>query len=259
MPLLSIITVVLNDEKNISKTIKSVIDQKTNFDFEYIVIDGNSSDKTKQIIKTFEKSIDIFISETDNGIYDAINKGINFSSGDFIGLLHSGDIYFNNNIINKILSNGNYKYDIIFSDCLIYDYSKSKILRYYFSNIFHKYLFNFGWMPPHPGCFIKKKIFEKYGYYSINYKIASDFDFLLKASLNRKILWKRSDTISVIMNNNGISSQIKNKILINTEIRKVLREQKKFIFSYFIYFRYFIRLFEFLIKPKLTNFKNEKS
>ena len=95
----SIITVVKNDQQNISKTIKSVLSQKKDVDLEYIIIDGDSSDSTKKFIKSFKDEIDIVVSEPDNGIYDAMNKGLELSSGNIIGFCNSGDLILKNGLL----------------------------------------------------------------------------------------------------------------------------------------------------------------
>ena len=227
---ISIITVVYNDVKNISRTINSVVNQKKNFNIEYIVIDGNSNDGTKELLFNEKENIDILISENDKGIYDAINKGINYSSGNVVALLHSGDVYYEKFIIKNIARIFHSKKpDIIYSDCVIYNYKKNRVFRYYFSKIFSKNLMLFGWMPPHPGCFISKHIYNKY-LYSTKYKIASDFDFLFRLSLDNALRWENYNSISVILDNQGVSSQFKNKLLINKELKEILVSYGKIFF-----------------------------
>lgn len=247
---ISIITVVFNDFENISKTLESVKKQKENFNIEYIVVDGNSDDGTKEFLYEKRNIIDILISEKDDGIYDAINKGIKIATGEVVALLHSGDVYSNTFAISDIANLFNTKKcNIIYSDCIIYDYLKNKIYRYYFSKFFSKKLMLLGWMPPHPGCFIERQLFKN-KLYSTQYKIASDFEFLFNLSLKLEIKWLRYEKISVVMDNRGISSQLKNKILINKELRDILKSYGKIFFSRIIFLRYFIRIFEFIYKPK---------
>lgn len=249
---ISIITVVYNDVKNISRTINSVVNQKKNFNIEYIVIDGNSNDGTKELLFNERENIDILISENDKGIYDAINKGINCASGNVVALLHSGDVYYEKFIIKNIAEIFNLKKpDIIYSDCVIYNYKKNRIFRYYFSRIFSKNLMLFGWMPPHPGCFISKHIYHKH-LYSTKYKIASDFDFLFKLSLDNTLRWENYNSISVILDNQGVSSQFKNKLLINKELKEILISYGKTFFSKVIILRYLVRIIELIYKPDIS-------
>lgn len=248
---ISVITVVFNDFNNITRTLDSIAKQKKKFNIEYIVIDGNSDDGTKELLQKKRDIIDKLISEKDEGIYDAMNKGIKIASGEVIALLHSGDIYFKNSILSEIAEIFNNKNcDVIYSDCIIYNYNKNKIFRYYFSKIFSKKLMLLGWMPPHPGCFIASYIFRNRKY-STNYKIASDFEFLFSLSKDEKIKWTRYKNISVILDNRGVSSQLKNKFLINKELKDILRSNGKNFFSKIIFLRYFIRIFELIYKPKI--------
>ena len=249
---ISVITIVFNDFKNITKTLDSIANQKKNFNIEYIVIDGNSDDGTKELLQKKKDIIDKLVSEKDEGIYDAINKGIKYASGDFIALLHSGDVYLHNSTLSEIAKIFNKQNcDIIYSDCVIYNYYKDKIFRYYFSKIFSKKLMLLGWIPPHPGCFISSDVFKNRNY-STKYKIASDFEFLFSLSKNEKIKWTRYENISVILDNRGVSSQLKNKLLINNEIKDILKSNGKNFFSKIIFLRYFIRFFELIYKPKIV-------
>ena len=131
-PLISIITVVYNNEKDIRNAIESVLDQNYEY-IEYIVIDGGSDDGTIDVINEYRDHISVFISETDNGIYDALNKGISHSSGDFIAILHSDDLFCNSrvvsNIANKISQSS--RLELYFSDMVIVDRASDKVLRYY--------------------------------------------------------------------------------------------------------------------------------
>ena len=118
---ISIITVCFNSQKTIYRTLESLAKQSYN-NIEYIIIDGNSNDNTLSIIKNYKKNIDILISEKDNGIYDAINKGIKLANGEIIGLLHSDDWYANKNVISRV-SNvfKNHKVDIVWGDVAMFD------------------------------------------------------------------------------------------------------------------------------------------
>ena len=129
---ISIITVCLNSEKTIERSIQSLLSQ-TYTEIEYIVIDGDSNDKTKDILETYKEDIDILISEKDNGLYDGLNKGIGMSTGDIIGILHSDDIFEHEDVLSKIAKTmSDSKTDMCFSDTLIVD-SEDRITRFYSS------------------------------------------------------------------------------------------------------------------------------
>ena len=178
---ISIITVCYNSEKTISKTLESISNQSSK-KIEHIIIDGKSTDSTLSIISKlpYKKKV---ISEPDNGIYDAMNKGIKIAKGDIIGFLNSDDFYANNDIISKVLKQfeNNPKIDACYSD-LIYvnQFNTSKTVRYLKSREFYEGLFSKGWCPPHPTFFVRRSIYEQYGSFDLNYHLASDFDLMIR-------------------------------------------------------------------------------
>tara|TARA_B110000238_G_C16134973_1_gene443211 strand:- start:391 stop:1137 length:747 start_codon:yes stop_codon:yes gene_type:complete len=180
--LLSIITVVKNDEKNINKTVKSIIRQKKP-NYEYIIIDGGSSDNTLKAIHEHVNSIDYIKSEKDNGIYDAMNKGLKVARGDIVVFCNSGDFFYDN-AFQKILELFNEKnYDFVFGT-VIRNYTTTQKLKYNFSRF--KLNFNFDFATSHStGFFLKKKIYDKIGNYNLRFKCSADYDFYLRLFKNR--------------------------------------------------------------------------
>ena len=185
-PKISIITVCKNSEDTIRYTLNSVKSQ-TYRNIEHIIIDGLSNDQTKNIIKKYictEPNIPItYISELDDGIYDAINKGIKNSTGKYISILNADDIYHSNNSLESAIEIMEKKPDndiFFFSLTFFRGRNFSKIARYYPSKNFKKWMLNFGIIPPHPASIIKKKIYENYGFYNKRYKISGDFDFFVR-------------------------------------------------------------------------------
>jgi glycosyltransferase involved in cell wall biosynthesis len=179
MPLITIITVVYNGEKTLERTIKSVINQ-TYPNIEYIIIDGASTDGTVDIIKKHENHIDYWCSEPDKGIYDAMNKGIEKSSGELIGIINSDD-WYEPDAINAIadryiekkeigIYHGQMKRINAGKGLLLKDKNPRLLVR--------------GMIIHHPACFVHRLVYEKIGYFNTNYKIAADYDFLLRAYLN---------------------------------------------------------------------------
>jgi len=174
---LSIITVVKNDEKNIEKTIKSIVLQKKS-SFEYIIIDGYSKDNTINIVKKYKKKIDIIISKKDKGIYYAMNKGIKLANGKIIVFCNSGDFFYKNSFkkILKLFKKKNF--DFVFGTVLR-NYTKSKILKYGFN--FDRIKYNFDFATSHTtGFFLKKKIYKKIGNYNTKFKISADYDLYFR-------------------------------------------------------------------------------
>ena len=138
---ISIITVCFNSQRTIRRTIKSVIAQKYK-NYEYLIIDGGSTDNTIKIINEYKKYINVFISKVDKGIYDAINKGIKKSTGSIVSILHSDDIFYDNETTQKIISyfNTDLKLDCLIGNTMITKYSSKKIIRSYKANYFKKWM-----------------------------------------------------------------------------------------------------------------------
>jgi glycosyltransferase involved in cell wall biosynthesis len=247
----SIITVVWNNKETIKDAIDSVLSQ-TYKDTEYIVIDGGSTDGTVDVIEKYRDKISIFLSEPDKGLYDALNKGIKLASGDVIGILHSDDLFSDRFVVSDMMERMAVKNaEIAFSDMLIVDNSIKKILRYYMASYFSPWMFKIGWMPPHPTCFIKKSLFDEFGLYSLDYKVAGDFDFLVRIFYARDVSWAYLNRVTVKMRQGGVSNTgFSSKKLIFQEINQSLRSNNVWSLPIFQLGRYFIRLLELLIRPK---------
>lgn len=178
---ISIITVVWNNKSTIEDAITSILSQ-TYPDIEYIIIDGNSTDGTLDVIKKYENSISHFVSEPDKGIYDAMNKGIRCATGEVVGILNSDDVYADENIIQKVMNTFIQKnVDSVYGDLF---YVKQDDLmtptRYWKSTEFKKGSFTKGWHPPHPSFFVKRKIYETHGSFDLNMKVSADFELMLR-------------------------------------------------------------------------------
>ena len=247
----SIITVVWNNKETIKDSINSVLNQ-TYADIEYIVVDGSSSDGTIEIVQGYGDKITHFISEPDEGLYDALNKGIKLASGEVIGILHSDDLFSDglvvSDMVNRMTDTGA---ELCFSDLIIVDRSRKKILRYYMAHYYKQWLFRIGWLPPHPTCFMKKSLFQEFGLYSTKYKGAGDFDFLVRIFYGRDIKWAYLNRITVKMQYGGISnSGWRSKIRNSQEISKILQDNNVFSLIIFQLLRYCIRLIEIVARPK---------
>ena len=181
----SIITVVKNDQDNIEKTVKSVLDQRQRSNVEYIIIDGNSSDSSLSIINKYKDEVDKIISEKDSGIYDAMNKGILHSTGNIIAFCNSGDILYPNGLyyVEKefILK----KCDFVFGTVKRY-YSNSVITKHNFNIDRLKYNFDFA-TSHSTGFFIKLESLKKVGKFNTKYKCSADYDFYYRAIITNKL------------------------------------------------------------------------
>jgi glycosyltransferase involved in cell wall biosynthesis len=214
----SIITVCYNSEKTIKDTLKSIQSQ-TYPDIEYIVIDGLSKDNTNNLVEKYSDIVSIHISEKDKGLYDAMNKGIKAASGDLIGILNSDDILANKNTIQNIVDSLG-KNDGVYGDVGFYsdDYFLNK-KRHYSSNGFIKKKFSRGMMPAHPSFYAKKECYEKAGLYRTDFKIASDFDMVLRIfSLpNTSFTYLKEEIVKMRLGGVSTSGFMSNYIL-NKEI-----------------------------------------
>lgn len=243
---ISIITVSYNSKKTIEDTIDSVLSQ-TYENIEYIIVDACSSDGTQHILERKKNNIDHIIVEKDKGMYDALNKGIKISSGDIIGILHTDDIYKDTNVIKKIMESFNIKedIDICLSDIVFFSgqVDKPKIIRKMSAKNFRPWQQRFGWMPPHPGMFIKKTLFEKIGFYKLSYKIAADYEFSLRAFADKKTKYIITNYCSVLMRQGGASTKnYKSNLLISKEMMKACGENRIYTNNLFIVSRLPIKL-----------------
>ena len=178
---ISLITSVYNNQETIAEAIDSVLSQ-TYPDIEYIIIDGGSTDATVNIIKSYKNRLAAFISEPDQGIYDGLNKGIKLATGDVIGFLHSDDLYENNRVIEKVAQAfKDNDIDSVYGDLTYVNKNDpSKIIRYWKSGIFTRRKLAYGWMPPHPTFFVKRAIYQQFGLFDTSFKIAADYDLILR-------------------------------------------------------------------------------
>ena len=248
---ISIITVTFNCQNTIKTTIESVINQ-TYKDIEFIVIDGNSNDNTNNIINKYKERITYYISENDLGIYDAINKGITIAKGEFIVILHAGDIFYNYFTIEQAVTQiqKNINTDIFFSNIFfVENLENKKIIRKYSSKYFKPFMFRFGFMPAHTSTIIRKKCFEDIGFYNIDYKIASDFDLLFNFIYLNNLNFKYIDMYFTYMTIGGIStSGFKSMIKINNEILQSLKSHNVYSNKIFIYFKYFFKIQSYIFR-----------
>ena len=178
---ISIITVTYNSTATIAMCIASV--QKQSYhNIEHIIIDGASKDNTVTIINSMPNRVTKIISEPDLGIYDAMNKGINLASGEIIGILNSDDFFTSEDVVKKIAAAfKSNTIDVVNGDvCFVNPGNLKKVVRYYSSKMFKPSLFRFGFMPAHPGFYVRRKCYEELGLYKTDYKIAADYELLIR-------------------------------------------------------------------------------
>ena len=222
---ITIITVCFNAANTINDTLKSVAKQK-DVEIEHIVVDGGSKDQTLEIVKKY-KSVSVLVSEPDKGIYDAMNKGISLMTGDIVGTLNADDFYSSDLVLSEVEKAF---LDPSIKACygdLVYvkQDDVNKNVRYWKSGVYEDKLFRSGWMPAHPTFFVRKSIYERFGKFSLDYKIAADFELLFRLIEQSKIKIKYIPKVLVKMRMGGTTNRnLSNVITQNQEIIKILKD-----------------------------------
>lgn len=208
---ISIITICYNRKATIAKAIESVLGQDYP-NIEYIIIDGNSSDGTQGIIESYSAQIAKYVSEPDKGMYDALNKGLQLATGDVVGLMHSDDEFYDTGVVSKIVAAFTNAPDTdgIYGDGVyVTNDTEEKLVRNRIGGAYSFDRLKSGWLPLHPTVYLKKSLIEKYGVYDLNFKIASDTEFLLRYLFKYKIKLSYLDEYIVKMRMGGLSTSYK--------------------------------------------------
>lgn len=232
VPFFTIITVVKNGGKSLQRAIDSLKAQ-TFQDFEYLILDGGSTDNTLEIIKNNSLSIDYSISRKDKGLYDALNQGVGLARGKFIGILHSDDIYEEDALskVFKIIETDN-KSSIIYGAI---KFSKIQNKSFYISDdeLYERMIY-------HPSCFVEKDLYLRIGTFNTRYRIAADYEFMLRCKvLGVKFLGK--NTVIATFTENGLSSKHKFRSIIETSIIQTKFQKHLFV-------KHLILLIQLLVK-----------
>lgn len=250
--MISIITATFNSAKTLKDTIQSVLRQ-TNKDFEYLIVDGGSTDDTIDIVKSYESEFSgrlKWVSEKDQGIYDAMNKGIKMASGDVVGILNSDD-YFTSDDILQTVDNAfkSHEIDAIYGDIhFIRDGNPQKCVRYYSSRMFRPFWLRFGFMPAHPSFYCKREIFDKAGLYSLDYKIGADYEMMVRLFKRHKIKSLYANKDFVTMRTGGASNNnVRSRLTLIEEDVKACRVNGIYTNRFFIMLKFLYKIFEFRI------------
>lgn len=220
MPKVSIITVNLNNLIGLQKTVKSVLNQ-TFKDFEFIIVDGNSEDGSKEYINEISRHLTLWVSEADTGIYNAMNKGIKMATGDYVYFLNSGDIFFDNGTLENVVDKINGNIGIYYGD-VIWDQIRRKRLMPAPTKLAYPFLIANS--ISHQSCFIKRALFDEFFYYDESLKIVADWEFTIYAVCKKEISTQHLDMIVSIYDTSGISSNIENQKAIYEERQKVINK-----------------------------------
>ena len=241
---LSIITATWNSAKTVRDTFESVLRQ-TYTDYEYIVVDGLSKDNTLDIVREYEPKFEgrmRWVSESDRGIYDAMNKGIKMATGDVVGILNSDDFFTDIDVLERVAKEfeTDPALEAIYGDVhFVKDEDLTKCTRYYSSSYFRPWLLRFGFMPAHPSFYVRKDVYEKYGLYDLQFRTSSDFEMMVRLFGKNKINAKYIPMDFVTMRAGGESTAgVEAKKKVNRDIASSLKKHGIYTCQAFQWVRY---------------------
>ncbi|HEX6181584.1 MAG TPA: glycosyltransferase family 2 protein [Chitinophagaceae bacterium] len=250
----SIITVTYNSAATLRDTLESVKKQDYPY-IEHILVDGGSKDGTVSIIRAYPH-VAKYVSEKDEGLYDAINKGILMSTGDVVGILNSDDFFPNNLVISRMVEKlKENNADALYGDiAFVRPSNLQRVIRLYSGKKFHPRKFAYGYMPPHPSVYIKRKFYEQYGLYKLDYEIAADYELLIRFLHGKGLTCVYNPETMVYMRTGGVSNKnIMSRYTLNKEIVKACRENGIKTNMLKLSLKYFSKIFEF-IKPSVKRY-----
>jgi glycosyltransferase len=246
-PLISIITACFNSGATIQDALQSVRKQ-TYPNIEHLIIDGASTDQTLELVKNFHH-VTQCITEKDQGIYDAMNKGIILAKGDVIGILNSDDLYANEYVLEKVAKAfEDPAVDAVYGDLQYVDPKNlNKIVRYWRSGYFSAKNFYWGWMPPHPTFFVRSSVYKQAGHFNLSLRSAADYEIMLRILLKHKRLAHYIPEVLVKMRTGGVSNaSIRNRIKANQEDRQAWRLNGLRPYFFTTYLKPVRKIFQFI-------------
>ncbi|MCR5069806.1 MAG: glycosyltransferase [Prevotella sp.] len=246
---ITIVTTTYNSASTLRDTMESVLAQ-THKDIEYWVIDGGSEDDTLGLIKEYEPLFDgrmKWISEPDNGLYDALNKGISRATGDVVGILNSDDFYTSHTVLEQVAAGFSDDVDAVYGDIhFVRPSDLDKCVRYYSSKLFRPWALRFGFMPAHPSFYVRREVYGRCGGYAIDYKLAADYDMMVRLFYKEKIRYRYLPVDMVTMRTGGMSTKnVRNRLLLTKEDVKACRRYGLYSNFLMCSCKYAVKLFEF--------------
>lgn len=246
---ISIITATYNSGNTVADTLKSVLAQSYH-DYELLVIDGASKDNTLEIVRNMEPQFEgklRYVSEPDKGIYDAMNKGIRMATGEVVGILNSDDFYTSHDVLETVASKmQDAEVDAVYGDVhYVDDKDLTKCVRYYSSKLFHRWMMRLGFMPAHPSFYCRREVYEKFGKFDTSYRVAADFENLLRLIFVNRIRTFYIPKDFVTMRTGGASSsgwESHKKIM--KDHLKALSKNKVYSNFFLLSLRYFYKIVE---------------
>lgn len=223
---ISVITAVHNNRETISTALDSTLGQ-SGVDIELVVIDGGSTDGTLEVLRSYADRLHVLVSEPDRGIYEALNKGIRCASGDVVGFLHSDDLFADPGVLSRVAA----AFDdpgvgAVYGD-LVYvgKENPDQVVRYWRSRVFSRRRLGWGWMPPHPTLYMRRHVYEQHGLFDTSFRIAADYDFILRALGADRVVVRYIPKVLVKMRVGGVSNRSLSNIV--RKSREDLRALKR--------------------------------
>jgi glycosyltransferase len=249
MTSVSVITATYNSARTIADSLASVAGQQ-DAKIEHIIIDGGSADSTMSIVRSFPH-VSLSISEKDDGIYDAMNKGILMAKGEIIGILNSDDFYASSGVICKVVrAFEETGCDAVYGDLVYVDKDDTgRILRYWRSGQYRDHAFHWGWMPPHPTFFIRKSIYDKYGLFDLDLGTAADYELMLRLIHKQKIKLAYLPETLVKMRSGGASNMdLKSRLRANRADRRAWQVNGLDPYWFTLYLKPLRKLSQFILR-----------
>lgn len=245
---ISVITVCRDSRETIARSLRSVASQ-THRDVEHIVVDGASTDGTREIIEAHRARIGAFVSEPDRGIYDAMNKGVRLATGDVVGTLNADDHYAHEDVLARVAAQfAETDIDALLGDVAFFSPERpDRTVRVYRSRIFTPKRLSWGLMPAHPALFLRRKIHDRVGPFRTDYRIAGDFEFIVRVFGDRSLSYRHFSEVLVWMQTGGVSTAgWRSTLLLNKEVLRACRANGVTTGPLRLMLRYPARAIEFL-------------
>ena len=246
---ISIITASFNSEKSIRDTLESVKGQEYK-NVEHLIIDGLSTDQTLNVVREYSH-VAKAISEKDNGIYDAMNKGLQIATGEIIGILNSDDIYVDNKVLKEVVDMfADNQVDACYADLQYVQESNTNILvRNWKSGTYRKNSFLYGWMPPHPTLFLRRRVYNEIGFFNLAFKTAADYELMLRVFVTNDFTIRYLPRVIVKMRTGGASnSSMKRRLDANKEDRMAWKVNNLKPYFFTLYLKPIRKIFQFINK-----------
>ena len=255
----SLITACFNSCGVIAHAMDSVLKQSYT-DVEYIVIDGGSTDGTVDVIKKYEPKFDgrmRWSSESDKGLYDALNKGIRLATGDVVGILNADDFFCHERVLEEVAECFDENVDAVYGDIrFVKGTNLDEVTRYYSAKRWKPWMFRWGYMPPHPSFYCRREKFDQLGFYKLDYKIAADYELLIRFLWKSGLKTRYINDALVDMRLGGMSTTgLSSTITLNREIVRGNRENGVYTNMLMLCFKYAFKIWELKF---LRNFRKKR-